>query len=363
MAEYDLGPLRHQTIPDQFLCRRYLLERSFVSKIPALLTIVGLTLALTACGSSSTPEATSTDGAAADTAYSECTASGDVSDGIDVSGDFGTVPTVDFAEPLEPATTQRTVAIEGSGETKASGGSLVATSLSVYNGTTGAVVQETTYATDGSSETVTVGDTFLPGLVRAVNCSVEGDRIVAVSTTADAFGDTGASSIGIEAGDSVVFVIDVLSVTNLADRADGVDQPAVDGLPTVDLADDGTPTITIPDADAPTELQIATLKLGDGAVVADGDTVSVEYTGVIWGSGETFDSSWTTVGPVTFVTSQVVPGFGAALVGQTVGSQVLAVLPPAEGYGEAGNDTAGITGTDTLVFVVDIVGTEATPAA
>jgi len=334
-----------------------------VSKIPALLTIVGLTLALTACGSSGTPEATSTDAAASDAAYTECTPSGDVSDAVKVTGDFGAVPAVDFAEPLDPSATQRTVAIEGSGKTKASGGSLVATSLSVYNGTTGAVVQETTYPTDGSSETITVGETFLAGLVRAVNCSVEGDRIVAVSTTNDAFGDTGASSIGIEAGDSVVFVIDVLSVTDLADRADGVDQPVVEGLPTVELADDGAPTISIPDTDAPTELQIAALKLGDGAVVADGDTVSVEYTGVIWDSGKTFDSSWTTVGPVTFVTSQVVPGFGAALVGQTVGSQVLAVLPPAEGYGDAGNDTAGITGTDTLVFVVDIVGTAATPAA
>ncbi|MDJ0349091.1 FKBP-type peptidyl-prolyl cis-trans isomerase [Cryobacterium sp. PH29-G1] len=332
-----------------------------MSKIPALLTIVGLTLALTACGSSDTPTPTATDAAATDAAYAECTAPGDVSDAVKVSGDFGAVPTVDFAEPLEPSSTQRTVAIEGSGKTEASGGALVEASLSVYNGTTGAVVQETTYPTDGTSETITVGETFLAGLVRAVNCSVEGDRIVAVSTTDDAFGDTGASDIGIAAGDSVVFVIDVISVTKLADRADGEDQPVIDGMPTVKLADDGAPTITIPKTDPPTDLQISTLKLGDGAVVADGDTVSVEYTGVIWGTGETFDSSWTTVGPVTFVTSQVVPGFGAALVGQTVGSQVLAVLPPAEGYGEAGNDSAGITGTDTLVFVVDIVGT--TPAA
>lgn len=334
-----------------------------MTKIPALLTIVGLTLALTACGSSDTPSAKTTDAAATDAAFAECTSPGDVSDAVDVSGDFGAVPAVDFAEPLDPSSTQRTVAIEGSGKTKASGGSLVAASLSVYNGTTGAVVQETTYPTDGSSETITVGETFLAGLVRAVNCSVEGDRVVTVSTTEDAFGTQGASEIGIAAGDSVVFVIDIISVTNLADRADGADQPAVDGLPTVKLADDGAPTITIPDADAPTDLKIAPLKLGDGAVVADGDTVSVEYTGVVWGSGETFDSSWTTVGPATFVTSQVVPGFSAALVGQTVGSQVLAVLPPAEGYGEAGNESAGITGTDTLVFVVDIVGTAPTPAA
>lgn len=334
-----------------------------MSKIPTLLTIVGLSLALTACGSSGTPSATSTDAPATDAAYAECTAPGDVSDAVDVSGDFGAVPTVDFAEPLDPSSTQRSVAIEGSGETKASGGSLVAVALSVYDGTTGAVVQETTYPTDGASQTVTVGETFLPGLVRAVNCSVEGDRIVAVSTPEDAFGDTGADSIGIAGGESVVFVIDVLSVTNLAVRADGVDQTPVDGLPTVKLADDGAPTITIPDAAAPTDLQIETLKLGDGAVVADGDTVSVEYTGVIWGSGKTFDSSWTATGPITFVTSQVVPGFSAALVGQTVGSQVLAVLPPAEGYGDAGNDSAGITGTDTLVFVVDILGTGPTAAA
>jgi peptidylprolyl isomerase len=32
------------------------------------------------------------------------------------------------------------------------------------------------------------------------------------------------------------------------------------------------------------------------------------------------------------------------------------IVPPADGYGKAGNATAKIKGTDTLVFVVDIVG-------
>ena len=31
-------------------------------------------------------------------------------------------------------------------------------------------------------------------------------------------------------------------------------------------------------------------------------------------------------------------------------------IPPAEGYGEEGNPHAGIKGTDTLFFVVDILG-------
>jgi peptidylprolyl isomerase len=33
------------------------------------------------------------------------------------------------------------------------------------------------------------------------------------------------------------------------------------------------------------------------------------------------------------------------------------VVPPADGYGKSGSSSAGIKGTDTLVFVVDILGT------
>ena len=52
---------------------------------------------------------------------------------------------------------------------------------------------------------------------------------------------------------------------------------------------------------------------------------------------------------------QLVPGFDKGIVGQPVGSRVLLVLPPAEGYGKQGQAQAGIKGTDTLVFVVDIL--------
>ena len=52
---------------------------------------------------------------------------------------------------------------------------------------------------------------------------------------------------------------------------------------------------------------------------------------------------------------QVIPGWDNGLIGQTVGSRVLLVVPPDDGYGTAGNPQAGIKGTDTLVFVVDIL--------
>jgi peptidylprolyl isomerase len=58
------------------------------------------------------------------------------------------------------------------------------------------------------------------------------------------------------------------------------------------------------------------------------------------------------------VKDQIVPGFIKGLVGQTVGSQVVIVMPPADGYGATGNSQAGISGTDTLVFVVDILKTQ-----
>ena len=77
----------------------------------------------------------------------------------------------------------------------------------------------------------------------------------------------------------------------------------------------------------------------------------------IWRNGKVFDSSWTGKGSVQFPigAGQVIAGWDEGLVGQTVGSQVLLVIPPDKGYGSGGAPQAGIKGTDTLVFVVDIL--------
>ena len=92
-------------------------------------------------------------------------------------------------------------------------------------------------------------------------------------------------------------------------------------------------------------------------MVTAGQTVTVHYTGVIWATGKQFDSSWDRGAPLDTVIGQgsVIAGWDEGLVGQTVGSQVLLVVPPDKGYGTAGQRRAGIKGTDTLVFVVDIL--------
>ena len=88
----------------------------------------------------------------------------------------------------------------------------------------------------------------------------------------------------------------------------------------------------------------------------------MQYTGVKWSDGSVFDSSWENGAPASFQTTGVVDGFRQALEGQTVGSQVLVVIPPALGYGEGEINDDDLVG-ETLVFVVDILGTQhAAPA-
>ena len=157
-----------------------------------------------------------------------------------------------------------------------------------------------------------------------------------------------------------MFVIDVVETGELI--ADGEPQPPVDGMPEVTLDDDGVPTVEIPDAPPPADLEVAVLQQGRGAVVRDGDTVTVQYVGVNWSTGEEFDSSWSRGAVSSFSLQQVVAGFAQGLQGQKVGSQVIIVVPPELGYGEAGNGST-IGGDDTIVFVVDILASAPTPSA
>ncbi len=156
----------------------------------------------------------------------------------------------------------------------------------------------------------------------------------------------------------MVFVFDLIDVSIPLERATGTAVEPPEGLPVVTLAEDGKPTIEIPDTDPPGELVGQVLIEGDGAVVEAGQNLTVHYTGVIWPGGEQFDSSWDREEPAAFDigVGSVIPGWDETLVGQTVGSQLLLVIPPEDGYGADGNASAGIDGTDTLVFVVDILG-------
>ena len=143
-------------------------------------------------------------------------------------------------------------------------------------------------------------------------------------------------------------------------KADGAAVAPKDGFPTVKLAANGEPTITIPKADPPTALSIEVLKKGTGKVVKDGATVTVHYIGALWKDGKVFDSSWNRGAPATFPTAGSWPASARRWSGRPSAHRSIAVIPPAEGYGPDGNQTDPntpdqITGTDTMVFVIDIL--------
>lgn len=116
------------------------------------------------------------------------------------------------------------------------------------------------------------------------------------------------------------------------------------------------PVLEFPASAAPEGLQIAVLREGTGAEVEPGQEIEVNYLGQIWGGG-IFDNSYDRGQALTFPigVGMVIGGWDDGLVGRTVGSRVLLSIPPEHGYGPRGVPQAGIGGTDTLVFVVDIV--------
>ena len=312
----------------------------------SLLLTVGLVASLAAC--------------TAGTASADCTPtpSGAVSAAVKASGKFGADPAAKFSIPVDVKATQRSVLIQGDGTTVVEGDT-VSVQFTIYSGASSAAIVSSDYTSKGIASIPVDPAQFLKGVVKTIECSQVGSRVVGVIPPSDAFGATGSTNLGVGPKDNILFVVDIISIKKAAaaplPKADGTDVPAEKGFPTVVLDADGTPTVTIPDATPPTDLKIENLKKGSGAKVKAGDDVVVNYIGINWNTKATFDSSWARGATAKLNTESVIAGFKKALVGQAVGSQVVVIIPPADGYGAQGQ-APDIGGTDTLVFVIDILG-------
>lgn len=302
----------------------------------ALSTITAATLLLAGCAGTAGTTGDEEDTAATDVC-SAVVESGAAAEDVTVDGDFGTVSTATFELGQQVDAAERTVLSEGDGDT-ISDGDYVSYALSAFDGDTGERIGDAGYV-DG--ELLPAALTADAPLGQLIGCASVGSRLSIVFPTTE---DSAAQ----------FYILDVLDIVPTA--AWGEEQAPVDGMPIVTLDDDGAPTVEIPDADAPAELQISVLKEGDGAAVADGDTTLLQYHGVGWESGETFDSSWANGAPISIEGNGYVDGFVQALAGQKVGSQVLVVIPPALAYGEGEVNEEDLTG-QTLVFVIDILAT------
>jgi FKBP-type peptidyl-prolyl cis-trans isomerase len=277
---------------------------------------------------------------------------------IAVFGAFGTKPAVTIPNIDPPASLQVHQLITGHGALVAKGDLAVA-DLTAYtwNGTTTKKISE---ISTGRPQALPVGST-ISGLDKGLAGSRVGSRLLITIPPKDGFGSKGDSSLGVSAKDTLVFVVDVLGSYQKTAGAHGTHEVVNGtGLPTVGSSSAGiAPPIHIPQTGPPATLQVQTLIQGTGPVVKKGKLLVAQYEGLIWRTGKVFDSSWKRGVPAAFQigTGQVITGWDDGLVGKRVGSRVLLVVPPADGYGKTGSSQAGIKGTDTLIFVVDILGT------
>ncbi|KIQ65290.1 FKBP-type peptidyl-prolyl cis-trans isomerase [Kitasatospora cineracea] len=117
------------------------------------------------------------------------------------------------------------------------------------------------------------------------------------------------------------------------------------------------PEIDFPGGDAPTELQIRDIVVGDGAEAKAGAVVEVHYVGVTFASGEEFDASWNRGQTFRFPLGggRVIKGWDQGVEGMRVGGRRELVIPPHLAYGNQ-SPSPLIPAGSTLIFVVDLLG-------
>jgi peptidylprolyl isomerase len=121
---------------------------------------------------------------------------------------------------------------------------------------------------------------------------------------------------------------------------------------TVEGAYGEQPTIEF---EAPFELEESAsevLSEGDGEEIAEGDTVTIDYSIVSGADGSELDTSFgATSVSLPLAEGQTTPGLIDALVGATIGSRVLVAVAPDPAAVEADPAAA-----ETIVFVLDLLG-------
>jgi peptidylprolyl isomerase len=134
--------------------------------------------------------------------------------------------------------------------------------------------------------------------------------------------------------------------------------PALAALPVVSGAVGARPVITVPTSDPPDRPRIMELRRGSGRPVRAGDVVVTNLDMKVWRGGRQYLSTWATRQPTTavFDGQHVSPLWQQALTGRRPGARVLLISPAAQAFGAAGMAPVGVSPTDTLIEVFDVIG-------
>lgn len=252
------------------------------TRVVAGLLALGLVggLALQACGSDSSSSSTDTTSADGSTTTVVKTTS---LDDVKVEGDFGSKPTVTFDPSYVGTEDSFKVISEGDGPVITADQRVTVN----YVGIAGSDGSELGGTFGATPEKFFMADTSLrPVITESMIGQKVGSRVmIAVDATQSS-------------GEWNIVVFDLVSAETIPLSAEGEAVTPAAGLPTVTV-ENGVPTIATPTGDPSTTLVVQPLIKGSGPAVTAGQTLTVQYVGMIWASGTVFDSSWSAVLPPT----------------------------------------------------------------
>ena len=327
-----------------------------------VLTAVAAAVLLTACAGTpsetptGSPSATATPSASPSTSTTPSASptptipATDSLDGITVTGERLESAKLQFDKPLRIDQSRSKVIEKGSGPASVADG-YVTLHYEGVNARTGETFDES--FSEGNPVTFPLTG-VIAGFQKGLTGQQPGSRVLIAIPGQDGYDeayrvDPSYAPQGYQLFDTLLFVVDVVSVSLTEPSGEVVTPPA--GLPQVS-AGTGRPTVTIPSGAAPAKMVAQTLIEGTGPKVKADDTILARYVGVSWKTGEVFDDGFAT--PTEDALADLIPGWTKGLLGKPVGSRVLLVLPPADGFPEGSNKPAVEKG-DTVVYVVDLL--------
>ncbi|MCT8157493.1 FKBP-type peptidyl-prolyl cis-trans isomerase [Bifidobacterium polysaccharolyticum] len=303
-------------------------RKSGSKRLLGAMTALALCLGLSACSGKSDGDAHA----------------GDTMQGVSASGKLGSKPDVSFKTPFKVENQAHQVIQEGNGEVIRDGDRVCTRSLAL-DAKTGKVISST-WNKSGPDCSLEISKKSIP----AYYDTFKGLKVN--STVAVGIDESGSGSS--QATDSYIMALTFVSRSKDLTRAQGqkvTDLP--NDLPKISLDDKGKPSLDLNGYKPEAGLVVQPLIKGTGAKVGQHQSVSANYTGWLASNGKQFDSSWDRGQPSDFSLDQVVKGWQQGLAGQTVGSQLLLVIPPDLGYGSQKQQS--IPANSTLIFVVDIL--------
>jgi FKBP-type peptidyl-prolyl cis-trans isomerase len=280
--------------------------------------------------------------------------------GLSVSGAFGDQPTVKVKPAVKVSKLETQVVTAGAGNPVLANKKVM---FNIYLAK-GADGQKLYSSTDQGTPTQArmSENEFFPAIIKVLEGQKQGSRVAIAATVKDVWGAAGAPQLKLKTSDTVIFVLDVLSVepTDVVKGPDGTKQTPPANAPVVQQSGDKVTGLDWSKAPTkpPTKLQVIPLVEGSGPPAKAGRLVTFNYYGATWKSNKAFDSSYSRGQPEPFGVgvNGLIKAWDQVIPGLKRGSRVMIIAPPSLAYGATARP--GIPANSTLTFVIDVLGVD-----